>query len=337
VAGVELVNHFRLHYNAEVRLFSYLQGEKYLIQQGYSTTFEVLEQDYSSIGIIPISRYGEFLVNQISEFNPDIIILDGEPLMTQFLKLVFPAIKLVCLLNPFDVDNPYNQASSSTFLNHTYSQADLSIVHGLWQIKPNCLYHNFHSINTIIRNEVFSIQRTNLQNKVSCILGGGTINSNKTFVDTTTSIANKCIQLAKYFPDFEIHIYCSCEIENININSDYPNIFIHNEIERCEKYYSDSKLIISRAGRNTISELLCLGISAIIIPSGDKFRSKEQISNVEQAQSLGLGLIQTVEQDISISELVACCKVAILPNTQVAKWESGNKDAIDLILELYNS
>jgi hypothetical protein len=334
VAGVELADYFRLHNNADVRLFSYLQGEKYLEQKGYVSIFEVCGQDCSSIGIIPISHYGEFIINQIAEFCPDFIILDGEPLMTQFLKLIFPKIKIVCLLNPFDVENPYNQPSSSKFLNNAYSHADLSIVHGLWQVQPNFQYHNFHSINTIVRSEVSSIKRTNLHNKISCILGGGTINTNQKFIDNTVLIAEKCVQIAKCMPDCEIHIYCSCDIFSINILEETPNLFTHNAIESCEEYYSNSKLIISRAGRNTISELLCLGIPAIIIPTGDIFRAKEQATNAEQAQQLSNRLIKTIKQDISISELVSFCSNILIPDKHHSKWQCGNTGAINLILQL---
>jgi UDP-N-acetylglucosamine transferase subunit ALG13 len=337
VAGVEIVDYFRLHYNADVRLFSYLQGEKYLMQKGSSSPFKVSVQDYSSIGIIPISRYGEFIINQIADFCPDFIILDGEPLMTQFLKLVFPEIKLICLLNPFDVENPYNQPSSSKFLNNAYSYADLSIVHGLWRVQQNPLYHNFYSINTIVRNEVLSIKRTIFQNKISCILGGGTINANQKFIDNTVSLANKCIQMAKSMPDYEIHIYCSCDIVNSSNSDEYSNVIIHKYIEKCEEYYSDSKLIISRAGRNTISELFCIGIPSIIIPTGDNFRSKEQIINAERAQLLCNGLIKKVTQDISISDMVLLCKNMLISKKQYQPWKSGNKEAIDLILKIYNS
>jgi spore coat polysaccharide biosynthesis predicted glycosyltransferase SpsG len=337
VAGVELADHFKLNHSANVRLFSYLQGEKYLKQKGYFSPFEVSTQDYSSIGIIPISRYGEYLVNQITEFNPDIVILDGEPLMTQFLKLLFPKIKIVCLLNPFDVANPYNQVSSSLFLNYAYSQADLSLCHGLWKVEPNYQYHNFRSINTIVRDEVLSVKRTNIRNKISCILGGGTINANRNFIDSTASIASKCIQISEYLPSFEIHIYCSCNITTIVNVDNHPNVYIHSKIENCEDYYSNSRLIISRAGRNTMSELLCLGIPSIVIPTGDVFRAKEQLSNAEQAQMLSNGFIKVVSQDTPISKLASLCENISHTDTHNIKWEAGNEDATNMILELYNS
>jgi len=337
VAGVELADYFRINYKADVKLFSYLQGEKYLTQKGYFSDFEVSEQDYSSIGIIPIGSYGEFIINQINNFNPDYIILDGEPLMTQCIKLVFSEIKTICLLNPFDVENPYNQPSSNRFLFNAYSQADLSIVHGLWKVNSNKDYHNLQSINTIVRSEVFSIKRTNLRNKISCILGGGSINAKRSFIDTSLSIAEKCIQMAEYLPNYQIHIYCSCDAINLKNPNKLCNVFIHNNIEKCEQYYSDSKLIISRAGRNTISELLCLGIPSIIIPAGDNFRVKEQTANAEQSQRLGNGLIMLLNQNTTACKLGAYCKQILDSSKNNMNWNCGNEDAIGLILKLHKS
>jgi len=339
VAGVELAEYFKINYRADVKLFSYLQGEKYLKQKNYLTNFEVKTQDYSSIGIIPISNYGEFIINQILEINPDFIILDGEPLMTQFLKLIFPKIKMICLLNPFDVENPYNQPSSCKFLNNAYSQSDLSIVHGLWKVNPNKEYNNLQSINTIVRNDVLSVKRTKLRNKISCILGGGSINAKQSFIDTSLSIAEKCVQMADFFPDYEIHIYCSYDVMGLNIPLNSHNVFIHKNIEKCEQYYSDSKLIISRAGRNTISELLCLGIPSIIIPAGDDFRAKEQDANSEQAKKIDSSLIKILQQNSTIDTLVSTCQNILVSNNDKPsiQWQCGNFESQNLILNLYKS
>ena len=68
VSGVELVTHFKDNYNAVIRVFSYLQGEKYLKQKGFMTNHSVSEHDFSSIGIIPVSAFGEYIFNQIADF-----------------------------------------------------------------------------------------------------------------------------------------------------------------------------------------------------------------------------------------------------------------------------
>lgn len=340
VSGVELITHFKDHFNADIQVYSYLQGEKYLNQKGFTTNHSVSEHDFSSIGIIPVSAYGEYIFNQIADFNPDIVIIDGEPLILQSLRVVYPNLKIVALLNPFDVHNPYNQSSSSLIFNDMYSKANLAIVHGFWKLEKPYKYNEFLSINTIIRKEVLSIKPTFSKNKICCILGGGTVNSKIEFQEKSISIAYKCIQLADVFRDFEIHIFCSNkQIYNEVIkNKKQSNTFVHANIEDCNEYYSDSKLIIARAGRNTISEVLYLGIPTIVIPTGCKFRSKEQKTNAEIIEKISSNKIININEDIDINELINQCKMILKIENQISPiWVPGNAQAIDLILNLYNS
>jgi len=340
VSGVELITHFKDHYNADIRVFSYLQGEKYLNQKGFAANHSVCEHDFSSIGIIPVSAYGEFIFNQIEDFNPDIVIIDGEPLILQSLRVVYPNLKIVALLNPFDVHNPYNQSSSSLIFNDMYSKASLAIVHGFWKLEKPYKYNEFLSINTIIRKEVLSIKPTFSNNKICCILGGGTVNSKIEFQEKSIAIAYKCIQLADIFNNFEFHIYCSNrQIYNEVIKKHIPsNTFIHANIEDCNEYYSNSKLIIARAGRNTISEVLYLDIPTIVIPTGCKFRSKEQKTNAEIVETISSNKIVNINEDIEINDLIKQCEILLnIENQMSSKWIPGNDKAIELILNLYNS
>jgi len=339
VSGVELITHFKDHYNANIRVFSYLQGEKYLNQKGFTANHSVSEHDFSSIGIIPVSAYGEYIFNQIEDFNPDIVIIDGEPLILQSLRVVYPNLKIVALLNPFDVHNPYNQSSSSLIFNDMYSKANLAIVHGFWKLEKPYKYNEFLSINTIIRKEVLSIKPTFSSNKICCILGGGTVNSKIEFQEKSISIAYKCLQLADIFNDFEIHIFCSNNsiYKEVIKKHTSSNTFIHANIKDCTEYYTNSKLIIARAGRNTISEVLYLGIPTIVIPTGCKFRSKEQKTNAEIIETISSNRIININQDVDIKELINQCKKLLKIETQTSPiWIPGNAQAIDLIIKLYN-
>lgn len=339
VSGVELITHFKDHFNANIQVFSYLQGEKYLNQKGFTANHSVSEYDFSSIGIIPVSSYGQYIFNQIADFKPDIVIIDGEPLMLQSLRVVYPNLKIVALLNPFDVHNPYNQSSSSLIFNDMYSKANLAIVHGFWKLEKPYKYNEFLSINTIIRKEVLSIKPTFSNNKICCILGGGTVNSKIEFQDKSIAIAYKCIQLADVFDDFDIHIFCSNKkiYNEVIKNKIRSNTFVHENIQDSNEYYSDSKLIIARAGRNTISEVLYLGIPTIVIPTGCKFRSKEQKTNAEIIETISSNKIITINEDIDINELINQCKTMLkIENQMSPKWVPGNDQAIEMILKLYN-
>ena len=77
--------------------------------------------------IFPFHLSGGAIINDIEIFNPDYVLIDGEPLLLTTIKLRFPKLKVVALLNPFDIENPSNQLSSQLFFRDCYSKADISI------------------------------------------------------------------------------------------------------------------------------------------------------------------------------------------------------------------
>ena len=198
-------------------------------------------------------------------------------------------------------------------------------------------HNNFHSINTIIRKEVLSIKTKCIKNKISCIIGGGTVNSKSEFEDRSLSIVQKCIMLAEMMLDFEIHIFCGSkeiynEAEKCLIP---PSVTLYSNIENCKNYYLDSKLIIARAGRNTISEILYLGIPALVIPTGCIFRSKEQNANATIIEKVSNKMIVSISGNIAIESLLDKVELMI-DNTRdnASVWIPGNKIAAELVLDL---
>lgn len=342
VSGVELLESMRINFDAEIRAFSYLQGEAYLIQRGYIKQYEVKHSDYSTMGIIPVSNYGEWILRNIERDSPDLIIIDGEPLMIQAIKLCFPSIYVLSLLNPFDVNNPFNERSSQQYFNHLYSLSDEVIVHGLVKAANPGNYKEFSSINTILRKEVLQIVRKSIKNKISFILGGGTVNTDNTFIEGTVSIVKKATLVADSFKGFEIHIYCSSELifRKVNESIEYRNnIIIHLEISDPATYFFDSKLIISRGGRNTVSELLYLGIPSIVIATGCGFRINEQKSNIEEVDKISNNMFYMTTSEIDDSEFIKTCDFLInrIEGDVISKWNSGNIEAFKILERLFKN
>ena len=108
VSGVSILETLRDSYDYDVKIISYLQGNKYLNSRGYNNLNEVTPMDYCSIGLLPTNKMGVYIHNCIREFTPDLIVVDGEPLMIKSIKISHPSIKVVALLNPADVVNPNN-------------------------------------------------------------------------------------------------------------------------------------------------------------------------------------------------------------------------------------
>ncbi len=312
-------------------MISYLQGQIFLQNRGYSVAPCVTKMDYCSIGLLPTSPMGKYIHQRINDYNPDVIIIDGEPLMLHSIRISYPHIIIVTLLNPSDVDNPQNDKEAMDFFNSMYRQANLAIVHGLRRVNAFNGYNQYLSIGTILRDEIIQARNIPSEN-IYCILGGGTVNVGSEFAETTIRIARLCMEAASLMQDYVIHIICSSDNILGEILDDTPeNVRIHNSIMDSTLYYSNASLIITRSGRNTLSELVYLGIPAISFVSGDAYRMDEQRNNI---QSINAPNIFAMDTNQSASTLALLCKKAICQGVVQSHFEVGNEKAIKSILAL---
>lgn len=332
VSGVSLLETLRDQYNCDIEIISYLQGNRYLESKGYRGLREAIPMDYCSIGLLPTNKMGLHINNRIRSFSPDLIIVDGEPLILHSIKISHPTIKVVCLLNPADVDNPRNDKEAMDYFNYLYSLADLAIVHGLRTPNLSYTYKKIISVPTILRTEILNI-RNNPSNDIYCILGGGTVNVGYQFESSTISIANICKNLANKLPDYNMHIICSSQniFDALNEGRESINVILHNEVLDAEKYFSNAALVITRSGRNTLSELAYLGIPTISFVTGDSYRCIEQEQNLK---SISAKNILSVNTDTQLEEFYE--KILFLMNQgQINnEYKSGNESAIKKILSL---
>lgn len=330
VAGVSLLETLRDNYDCDVRIISYLQGQKYLESHGYTDLQEVSSMDYCSIGLVPTNKMGVYIHNTIREFMPDIIIVDGEPLILQSIKISHPDIKVVALLNPSDVYNPANDKEAMDYFNSLYSLSDLAIVHGLRRIAKDSRYKNLISINTIIRHEIMKIKNVPT-NSIYCVLGGGTVNVGHQFEYSTLRIGELCQKVATLLPQYTMHIICSCQniFKKLSENHYSDNVTLYEDIIPAQKYYSEAGLIITRSGRNTLSELSYLGIPAISFVSGCSYRKVEQTNNIND---LKIPTIVPASLEITTENFAELCLTNINKKTD-CYLQSGNNIAIKYILQ----
>ena len=332
VAGVSLLESLRDNYGFDVKAISYLQGKTYLEAHGFFESTATTPLDYCAIGILPTSQFGAAIHKIIHDYKPDIIIIDGEPLLIKSIKLSHREIPIASLLNPSDIDNPENDKEAMDFFKACMSMADLSIIHGLRQPSLPIEYKHSISINTILRPEILKVSN-NPQNKIYCILGGGTVNVEQQFVESTTRIGKLCIDMATYLTQYEINIVCSSPniysvISNLNVPS---NVILHEEIMNATTYYADANLIITRSGRNTLSELLFLGIPSITFVSGCAYRQSEQKQNLGNLNSSNICAAQL---SISPTDMGNLCLHAIEQKKSCHSFVPGNNQAIDAITSL---
>lgn len=332
VAGVSLMETLNQKYNCDIKIISYLQGNRYLETLGYKGLQEATPFDYCSIGLLPTNKMGAHIHETIRKFSPDIIIVDGEPLLLQSIKLSHKNIKVVALLNPSDVDNPNNDRETMDYFNELYSMADLAICHGLRKVTPPSQYSNFLSVGTILRREIINIKNVP-SNNIYCLLGGGTVNVEEQFSESTITIGRHCLNIARNLPTYNIHVACSSmNIYEALKQFDIPqNVFLYNQVINSLKCYSDACLVITRSGRNTLSELAYLGIPSISFVSGCSYRLFEQKQNID---SLSKANIKVAPLNIEPDKLTEICFSLIAKGIKKHLFEYGNDIAITRILSL---
>lgn len=334
VAGVSLLEELREQYGADIRMISYLQGNEYLKTKGYADLHEASPMDYCSIGLVPTNKMGVYIHSTIKEYAPDLVLIDGEPLIVHSIKLSFSGMKIAVLLNPSDVDNPYNDKEAMDYFNSLYSMADVAIVHGLRKIRKPLFYDykQFYSLDTILRKEILELK--NIPSKdIYCILGGGTVNVSCQFTESSIRIGKLCIKAAEELSEYRMHIVCSstniydalCEMGITE------NVFLYKDIISPQCYYSHASLIITRSGRNTLSELKYLDIPAITFVTGDKYRIVEQRQNVSLLHD-DCRLMS--EPNWTKDELVRLIKQLNIPKEidKIGSFIPGNTTAMEILI-----
>lgn len=340
-SGIALLKEFqKLGY--EIEAVSYFQGTEALYRQGIPLLFEYnIEQcDITSIGINPITGFATKIINKIIENQPDAVIIDGEPLLQSTLCDIYPKERVISLLNPSDLQNDSLPESTIRFYHKNYLSGENAIVHGVGieneVIKEKECY--IHYIPTILRDEIMEISTTTKNtHRIIGILGGGSVNSSDKFVSSTVEMGKKIAFIAKRMPQYSFDVYCNdlfiqSEIEkNIVLPSNYKIISTYTTPS---EMYKGAKMVIARAGRNVVSELLYLNIPALLIATSGDYRSKEQEKNIDMMIKVSNNLFDKInildDEDIMIKKINDKLHNEPIMN----KFIPGNNYAVDVICKI---
>lgn len=297
------------------------------------------KDNISSIGIIPVSKFGEEIFCDIKEWNPDIIICDGEPLMIEALYYAGFKKKVVAIANRLDIKNPNNQWSSEIYFSKLYSYAELVIVHGLWNDNiVLSLPKSYYKLNTMIRPEIISLKTDVVKSKIVGIIGGGTWDGGNNFRKSAVRFIEIINELAKYDNKNHFVIYCN----DVRLAKCCDEYFDDLKVDIISKYtspqniYKDAKLVLARGGRNTLSELIYLKIPAIAYASyKNDYRSGEQGENITIANQISNGLICEGILDDSISVWKKLYTEQLGRSVKEYSWKPGNQEAVKIIKSFF--
>lgn len=338
VSGISILSMLK-DMGHEIKAYSYLQGVQALKEHSIDFLLEKqpTKNQVMAIGINPICEVAGEIISKICRDKPDMVIVDGEPLFISTLAMVYPRRKIISLLNPADLYNPALPVSTIKFYHSHYLAAGSAIVHGVDRdsiVLPDEDHKcEILRTNTILRRDIIDAKLSEGKEIVS-ILGGGSSNSSDNFWDSTITMGKQVIDAAKYLHSEQFVIYCNDSRVEAKLseymNSD--NVRIVSEYTLPHVMYSTAKIVISRAGRNTISEILYLKLPAILMSSCGDFRSSEQEKNIDQACAFRGGRFLKLENREDGKALVEKIKTAIAAADNGLLFVPGNKDAIDFVL-----
>ena len=343
VSGIEVLRILKNNYHFEIRLFTYFNGVSLAEEHGFAIDElgDVGQSDLTDIGLLPVSSIGSKIIKSIIDWNPDMVILDGEPLLCKALSMVYSKKRIITLINPCDIENPHTPLSNNLFFRDCYLSSGITICHGFITPQQQFYYpqNHLYYANTILRKSIFTIKedrkfkKDNVKKRLSCILGGGAKNAPKTMLSSTIEIGKHVIAASNYLDGFQIDIFTNDKDVSRELTKYVKNdsIVIHNNYCLPTELYRDADFVICRSGRNTISELLFLGIPAILISAGLDFRGKEQSYNIKQAEKISRGNI--TGYDVSMSEQILACLIEekTKSRTNSCNFVPGNDQIMGII------
>lgn len=359
MSGLTLLNTLEKDFGAEVKSYTYMQGLTALSMFNYKNSIDVniSKNDVTSLGLDPVCKASSEIINDILRWQPDIVLLDGEPLITKLLCLCYDKNKIITLLNPSDLNNKAIPYSTSLFFKDAFLSGGCSIVHGINCDINDVEYYNnckVYYINTILRNKIIAMKidrnpnlRINQTSKISnsfssnknisCILGGGSKSFSENFVESTINIGKNIIKAASMVDEYHFNIFCNDDdiYNSLIVVNKQENVKIFKDIADTEQLYKDADLIICRAGRNTTSELLYLDIPSILIAAGNDYRASEQKSNIENivnAYPTSTSVFYNDDYNILVTRIKKMLDVKNVNNGFIP----GNLKAIEIILKVGN-
>lgn len=322
----------------EVKAYSYMQGIAPIDDNDFEKIIEDVAEgnEITSMGLNPIGRIGERLIETICNDNPDLVIIDGEPLLISTLAAVYPRSKIMALLNPADLYNPSLLKSSKEFFHAHYLAAGTAVVHGIDHEKfvfpDNRRGCNIYTINTILRQEVIDVI-IGEKKRIVAILGGGCNNSSLSFFNSTLEMGYRIIEAAGLMSGEQFTIYCNDKMlaQDLLLRCKVDNVSIVEAYTSPKEMYKNAKAVVCRAGRNTISEVLYLNIPAVLMSTSGDYRSEEQENNIDQVCNLKPGRLVKSNNRDSDKELMEKISSVITASDNGFIFQVGNKEVLDHI------
>lgn len=282
-------------------------------------------------------------VREIEKFQPDIVFNDGEPYLIEVTRDIL-GLPTIVLAHPADIYSPTtNSKLAIDLFRYYYAKADLVIAHGLERLPVDCTWLGGRAgyvceVNTIVRGVVY--QQAIAQQSIGVnadpfvlgILGGGSKNVSPAFREGTQTFGEWLIQACNDLDISQATLYCADEqiyeaLRGIARSGNTTCTLIADPRDNSADIIR-ADVVVGRAGRNLLSELITLGKKGIVIPVGaEKFRGGNQMRTAQQAIQLNPNLqLALLEEGYNFFR--ECLQRSIaLPATPL-NWQPGNAAAL---------
>ena len=106
ISGIAIMSELKKN-GHDIEVYSYLQGVQSLRDHDFDFIIDdqPTAQQVMAIGLSPIGDIAEKIIGLICSEEPDLVIVDGEPLIISTLAMVYPRERIMSILNPTDLYN----------------------------------------------------------------------------------------------------------------------------------------------------------------------------------------------------------------------------------------
>ncbi len=228
------------------------------------------------------SRDLQRLLSSLGRARPAALVVHGYPLLLPLLRRAFPG-QLVAMANLHDLSSPGHTPGARLLAAQLHSAADLVLVGELRRgvrlerIGPTLILR----LPTLVRPELLAAPATSSGPPVA-VLGGGSRGdhrleeSNRQILDRLeAAVVAGELPRCLVFPGDDVD------------PGRHPHLQAGSDRAGYARHLLSASLVVARAGRSSMAELLALGRRGVVIPArSDTLRGLEQLANATRAAAL---------------------------------------------------
>ena len=261
--------------------------------------------------------------------RPAAVVVDGYPLLLPLLRALSPA-RLVAMANLHDLRNPAHSRGARLLQEALHGSSGLILVSELrrgW-VRDRIGEVPVLRIPSLVRLEVPSgrlLQGRGPAPPVVAVLGGGSRGDSRLQASDRAILAAleravgrgvlpMCLVFAGAGPG--------------PAEPEFPHLAFASDPAACLPSLAQAELVIARAGRSTLAEVLAHGRHAVaVIPESDTLRGAEQAANAAAAARLSPAIIPLAVTELG--RLSDACRRAALASPR--SWRPGNAVVLDAL------